>query len=49
MARIRKGRVPSEIEEEMLAAEVLSEVKEDTEIIQATRTRQFDWWGYGLE
>lgn len=34
---------------EWLAAVVLSNTKEEINIVQATKTQQLNWWDYGVE
>lgn len=46
---VRIGRVPSEIKEVWLVADVSMGIKEELGVVQATRIQQLNWWGYGLE
>lgn len=39
------GKIPPEIKEVWLAAAILSQIKKDVGIIQATHTQQLNCWG----
>lgn len=49
IARMWVGGVAPELEAERLAAAVLYRMSKDTEIVQATKTHQLNWWGFVLE
>lgn len=49
ITRLRIGGVPQEIEPELLATTVLTDAKEEFNIVQATQIQQLNCWKYGLE